>query len=639
MINLKDMRERYSRAMDFDRENREEAREDLEFRIGGEYQWPEEARRARKDRPMLTINRIPQYVRQVTGDIRINRPAIKVNPVDDQADKEIAKVLTGLIRNIEQKSRAKNAYVTAAEHAVICGLGHFRIIKEYADDDSFDQDLRIQRIDDPFGVVWDPDAKEITKEDAQYCFIPSRLSMEAFKAQYPKASLVGFETENHDYGDWVNIETVRVAEYWFKEKHKKTIVMLSTGEVVHKETIEQLGALDTVQIIQERVVDVEQIKMCIVNGAEVLDGPHDWDGKNIPVIPVVGEEVTMGNKVHRHGIVRNAKDPQRLYNYFRTIGAEMLNDQPKAPYIVAEDQVKDFKDFWANANQGSKPFLPYKPVDNAPPPTRERPPDIPAAMLQESALASDDMKSTVGIYDAALGARSNETSGKAIQARQQESDIGTYVYMDNLSIAISYCGQLLIDLIPRVYDTGRIVRILGEDDTEEFVSVNQTEIDAATGAEIVMNDLSVGKYDVTVTTGPQYSTKRMEAADGMQALIQSNPQMMATIGDLLFKNLDWPGADEIAERMKKTMPPELVGEEGEQAPPPPPNPILELEVAHKQEDLETKRLTNVEKQLNISERDVSLQEVVRQLVMQELHGLIQPQQPAPQEAGFLMPER
>lgn len=645
---------RYEAAVDAERENREQALEDLEFRAGE--QWPEGIRQEREEdgRPCLTINRMPQFIRQVTGDIRLNRPSIKVRPVDDAADIETAEVFTGIIRHIEHASNAHIAYTTAADASATCGMGHFRIVTEYADDDVFDQDIRIERMPNPFSVLWDPAAQKLDKSDARWCLVTDMVSREAFEEEWPDASTSEFDMKDgiETLRDWRDNDSIRIAEYWLKVPVKKTLGQTEDGRTIDITD----GVPDDEVVVRERPCDGHKVVQYLISGAEILDGPTEWAGKNIPIIPVVGEEIHIGERTVRHGVIRFAKDPQRLYNYWRSATAESIAHAPKAPFIVAEGQVKGLENQWKAANRSNLPYLKYKPVPDAPMPQRTTPPQISSAMLSEIGAAADDMKAVTGIYDPSLGNRSNETSGRAILARQREGDVGTFVYVDNLAYAIASCGRQLVELIPKIYDGERAVRILGEDDSEDFVRLNvpvpgddgqvnyMTAKRSKDGTLKLMAALDAGKYDVAVTTGPSYSTKRMESAESIMAFIQAAPQAAQFVLDLLAKNLDWPGADQIADRLRRLVPPQVL----EDAPPqpqapPPPDPKamaamakLEIDKAKADADItktraetEQTQLENAQKQIELAGQIGALQDVVRQTVEQTLMRVLGAGAPAP----------
>ncbi len=573
--------ERYEMAVEHERENREAAEDDLRFAAGD--QWEEAAKSAReKDgRPCLTINRMGQFVRQVTGDVRMNRPAIKVRPVDDKADPKLAEAFTGHIRHIEQCSDAQTAYNTALENAAICSQGAFRITTEYAEGTGFNLELYIRRIRSPFAVLWDPAAQELTREDADYCFVVNYMSREGFKATWPKAKDQDWEVaDDRDAPQvpdgWFSDHAIRIVEYWVKSKQSRSIALMNDASVVDVTDLDNAAILQ-LQPVNIRDVETTKVTRYLMSGAEILE-TDVWPGRFIPIIPVWGQEIHLGEKTVRHGIVRFAKDPQRSYNFHRSAAVETIALTPKQPFILTTDEVKGLENMWAAANASNKPYLIFNPdprVGNQRP--MRQPPTAPnIAALQEAEVSDNDMKSVTGIYDSSLGQKSNETSGKAILARERQGDVGTYVYIDNLAKAIAYCGRQLVDLIPKVYDTQRQMRILGEDGSTDFVTVNQQIIDPISGEQITVNDLSVGAYDVIVETGPSFSTKRQEAAESMMAFMQANPQAAAIIGDLIAKNMDWPGADEMAKRMRKLLPPGMAEPEEGEEPPPPPGPPPEI---------------------------------------------------------------
>lgn len=546
---LKVARERFTEALSVDRDNREQAVDDLQF-LAGE-QWPEEVKKAREDaeRPCLTINRLPQFVAQIEGDIRLNRPSIRVRPVED-ADDAVADVYEGLIRSIEDHSDATGAYASAAVSAAQCGMGHFRLKLENADDETFNIDIRIRRIVNPLAIVWDPASEDPMQGDARYCFVVDKMSRDAFEEEYPNATVD--EVFSEAFGDehWNYEDTVTVAEYWTCETEMRRLVLvpnpMAPGDPsqfqTYEVTEEQYAQLEAQgMILATRMVPRKQVKMWLTTGNTILSGPHVWPGKRIPIFSVWGREIHIGERTVRKGLITDAKDSQRLFNYMRSASAEMLALAPKAPWLVTDKNIEGREDEWAEANTSNAPYLTFSPDGRAPAfPRREAPPPVQSALLQESALASDDMKSTTGIYDAALGARSNETSGVAIRQRQQESDVGAYVFQDNLRRAVRACGSEIVALIPTIYDAPRTIRILGADEAPKVAQINQPN-----GV-----DLTRGKFDVTVEAGPSFSTKRQEAAELLTQVVQSNGDAFLMFGDIWARNLDVPGADELKERLE-----------------------------------------------------------------------------------------
>lgn len=563
---LKEARKQWDRAYERERSNIAAAYEDLEFLSGS--QWPEKVLKERNDegRPVLTINRLPQFVHQVTGDIRQMRPSIKVVPVDDQADEQVADIKAGLIRYIENRSDAAGIYFQAADQQVGAGIGHWRVMTEYAEDSTFLQEIRIAGVDDGISVLWDPDCKYLTREDAKFCFVPVDYSTEGFKDVFPKASQSDWSTlaEWSSLAHWYTDSHVRVAEYWVKKPDKRILALTPTGQTLDL-TDESEEDRQVAVKMGARLEERDSYKICryLITAAEILEGPEEWAGRYIPIVPVIGEEVRIGRKIVRNGIVRHAKDPQRMYNYGRSTQTEVFSLQPKAPFMVTETNVAKYQDVWDSANKKNWPYLPFEPdtKNSGQAPQRIAPPVASQGVNEAVGLANEDMKAVIGIYDASLGNRSNETSGVAIKARQQEGDVGTYTYIDNFARAVRHTGKILIDLIPHVYDTERTIRIMGEDGKIDMLKINQTQQGVGPNGEFVnqvLNDVSVGSYDVVCEVGPSYSTRRQEAKEGMIELLKATPDIAPLIMDKVVKAQDWPMADDIAKRIRANLPPAIL---------------------------------------------------------------------------------
>lgn len=559
---LREMRERFDAVVSAEGELRELAVEDLRFAYDEDGQWEEEVKELRKGRPCYTFNKVRGAIRQVVNDMRQARPGIQVRAVDSSGDPKLAETLSGLIRNIESISNAETAYDTAGEYAVACGVGAWRVTTQYADDDSFEQDIIIKRIRNPFTVYFDPSSLEYDKRDARYCFVSETLGKDEFNERYPDASVSSFESEGAGEGleRWyAQDDTVRIAEYWYKHQKPTEIALLSDGRVIElteskASIVAELQAMG-VEIVRTRQVMKDCVYMEIVSGNEILEGPYKWPGKFIPIVPVYGEEIDIEGEWKYAGLTRWAKDAQRSYNYHRSTMIELIDLQPKTPYLLTPKMIEGQEKFWKQVNRKNLPFLLYKPDAAAPGgrPLREQAAQIPAAYVQESLTASEDIKATTGIYDASLGQRSNETSGKAILARQREGDVATFAFMDNLARSIKYTGEILVDLIPKIYDTERVIRVLGKDGGEDYVTLNQTVMNPQTGQPEIVNDITTGKYDVTVTTGPSYTTQRVEAAEQMMNLMQVRPELAGLLADIFVKSLDMPYADEVHKRVRLMM--------------------------------------------------------------------------------------
>jgi hypothetical protein len=533
-------------------------------------------------RPCLTINKLPQHVHQVTNEQRMNRPGIKVIPADDKADVDMADVFNGVIRHIEYISDADVAYDTACENQVSYGEGYIRLLTEYCDEDTFDQDIKIGRIRNSFSVYMDPLIQDPTGADAKWCFVTEDLPKAEYERLYPDAApistLMSLGVGDQSIAQWIGENTIRIAEYFYIEYEKQTLNLYPGNQTAFSGTPED----KTLRMmfgkpIRTREADRKKVKWCKINGYDILE-EREWAGAYIPVVRVVGNEFEVDGQMYVSGLVRNAKDAQRMYNYWVSQEAEMLALAPKAPFIGYGGQFEGYEQQWKTANTNNWPYLEVNPdvTDGQgavlPLPQRAQPPMASSGLLQAKAGAAEDIKSATGQYNASLGMTSNERSGKAILARQREGDIGTYHYVDNLARAIRHIGRQLVDLIPKIYDTERIARIIGEDGEPDTVKMNPMQdepvkrITDQEGAliEKIYNP-AVGKYDVRVITGPGYATKRQEALESMAQLLQGNPQLWQVAGDLFVKNMDWPGAQDLAKRFKKTIDPKVLADEDDPA--------------------------------------------------------------------------
>jgi hypothetical protein len=585
---LDEMRRRYTMAIAAYSSSREDELDDLRFMAASpdnQWQWPADVLSTRGSlqgqtinaRPCLTINKLPQHVKQVTNEQRQNRPSGKVIPADDKADVEVAAIYEGIIRHIEYVSDADVAYDTACENQVVYGEGYIRLLTDYCSEDSFDQDLKIGRIRNSFSVYMDPMIQDPTGADARWCFITEDIPKKEYESAYPDAAPISVLMAN-GIGDqylsqWLSEDTVRIAEYFYYKNKLVTLNLYPNntsyfeGSLEDKE-MKKLG----VKPIKTRKVNRKQVMWCKTNGYEILE-EREWVGKWIPVVRVVGNEYEVEGEIYISGLIRNAKDAQRMYNYWVSQEAEMLALAPKAPFIGYGGQFEGYEAQWKTANTTNWPYLEVNAdvTDGMgavlPLPQRAQPPMASSGLLQAKAGASEDIKTVTGQYDASLGMGGNERTGRAILARERQSDTGTYHYVDNLSRAIRHVTRQLVDMIPKIYDTERVARIVGLDGEVGMAKINPDqeepikEIRDERGIliEKIYNP-SVGLYDVCVTTGPSYMTKRQESMDAMSQILQANPQLWSVAGDLFVKNMDWPGAQELSARLAKTIDPKLLSD-------------------------------------------------------------------------------
>jgi hypothetical protein len=586
---LATMRSRFTMAISAYGESREDELDDLRFMAGSpdnQWQWPADVLATRGSvqgqtinaRPCLTINKLPQHVRQVTNQQRQNRPSGKVIPADDNADVAVAEVFDGIIRHIEYMSDADVAYDTACDNQVTYGEGYVRILTEYAREDSFDQDLRIGRIRNAFSVYMDPTIQDPCGSDAQWCFITEDIVKADYERMFPDAAPIS-SILTRGIGDqslsmWLSENTIRIAEYFYID-HKKATLHLYPGNVTAFKGTPQDQNLAAMfgKPLRTRVVDRRRVMWLKTNGYEVLE-EREWAGKYIPVVRVVGNEFEVDGRLYVSGLVRNAKDAQRMYNYWVSQEAEMLALAPKAPFIGYGGQFEGYEMQWKTANTNNWPYLEVNPdvTDGAgnvlPLPQRAQPPLAQTGLIQAKMGAAEDIKATTGQYNASLGQQGNERSGRAILARVQEGDTGTYHFVDNLGRAIRHVTRQLVDLIPKIYDTERIARIIGVDGEVGMAKINPMQPEPVKKIYDQMGNViekiynpSVGQYDVVITTGPSYLTKRQEAVEAMANILQTSPQLWQVAGDLFIKNMDWPGAQEMAARFKKIIDPKVLAED------------------------------------------------------------------------------
>ena len=545
---------------DSDSNNRAEALDDVRFAAGD--QWPVDVQNSRvlEARPCLTINKVDAYIRQICNQQRQQRPRIKVHGMNNDSDAKVAEIITGITRHIENQSDADQAYDHAFEYCVKMGWGYWRVTTDYVRDDSFDQEIYIKRIENPFSVYFDPNSVEPDGSDSEKCLVTTVVSKAVFRKMYPNAEdTQGFSSRGtgDTESEWVTKEDIRIAEYFYTEREKAMIIQLSDGttgysdEMPSKETLAEAG----ITVIDKRDTWRKKIKWCKLTAMQILE-EGEWAGKFIPIVPVYGQEVRVDDKHKKFGLVRMAKDPQRMYNYWSTALTETVALAPKAKWLLAEGQDEGHENEWAMANIKAMPVLRYKQTDIegriAPAPTRLQPEPPPAGVMTALQGMNQDLQAVVGIFDPAQLPQGMQ-SGKSLQGQQTQADMTNFHYYDNLTRSIRHTGRIILDLIPKIYDRQRVMRIIGDDGKPEMVTINEQGQDEQ-GVSKVLNDVTVGEYDVVMETGPGYNSKRQEAVDSMMSLLGADPTLMQTAGDLIFRNMDFPGAEVIADRLAAANP-------------------------------------------------------------------------------------
>ena len=567
---------------DADTMNRQEALEDLKF-VGGD-QWPVELQNSRnlESRPVITINKLDGYCRQVSNQQRQQRPRIKVHATNTHEQMVEAEIIQGLIRHVEVNSNADHAYDNGFDYAVRMGWGFMRVRTDYVSPDSFDQEIYIDPVDNPFTVYFDPNSIAPDGSDAERCLVTTMVPKAEFRKMYPEADDGGTSFTQRGTGDsqseWITKEDIRLAEYYYTVREKATLYLLSDGTSTFADDKDFFNRLQVagINIVDKRDSHKKTIKYCKLTGVEVIE-EGVWPSKYLPIVPIYGRHIVISDKRHKFGMVRYAKDPQRMYNFWQTSITESVALAPKAKWLMAEGQDEGHENDWAQANIKSFPLLRYKQTDidgrPAPAPTRLQPEPPPAGVMAAAAGVNEDIKVMMGIFDPAQLKQGN-ISGKALNGQQQQVDLTNFDYYDNLTRSIAHVGKIILDLIPKIYDTQRVLRIIGEDGKPQLVTVNEQD---AIG-NILKNNTAVGQYDVVMETGPGYNSKRQEAVDSMMQLLGADPALMQTAGDLIFRNMDFPGADIIADRLATLNPLAQIDEHSDI----PPQVQMQLAQAQKQ---------------------------------------------------------
>lgn len=559
---LQDVRETYKLDLQADQDNRDAAIEDKKF-VAGE-QWDPQVLQQRQGLPCLTLNTIPQFIAQLVGDWRTNQTSVKVLPAEN-GDKDVADIRSDLIRSIETKSRAERVFNNAFESMVQCGDGAFRVAVQYAGEDVFDQEIVLSPIDDCLSVVWDRLSIDPTGRDATHCFVDDMVPEKEFKARWPGVNPSTLEAKERKVllaGGWLDDKNVRVTEHWRMIERTRTLVLFEDGTIFDldqlKEEVKTQDLKDFMakhgKPVRTREAPCTYAQMHLITGFDILAGPYEWKMTRLPIIRMSGRTVSVGDRRVRYGLVRHMKDAVRLRNFWRSIAAEQLGYAPKAQWLATESAVEGREDAFRKAHKTRDPLLVVnddtvigQDIQRIEPPTMQ------SALLNEAQINAQDMKDITGIHDASLGIKSNETSGKAIMARQREGDVASLTYYDNGNMAVLEAGDVMNQLIPQIYDGTRIIRIIGEDESAKLVNINDPN-------DPKSPNLATGNYDVAISTGASYTTRRVEAAESMMNAIQVFPELMSVAGDLVVKAQDWPGAEELADRLLKTIPPQLLSD-------------------------------------------------------------------------------
>lgn len=597
---------------------------DEQFIAGNQWDPKDLLKRDAEGKVSITVNQLQLYVSRVAGAQRKQVQEIKVMPVEANSkeqeiktvggqDVTVSKVYEGVIRNIQKVSNASTQYKTSFRHC-LTGIGWLRVLTDYSRQDSFELDVLIKAIPNRWSVLMDPMAKEEDYSDANYCFVFEKITNEEFKKRYPDKMTGDLDTSSENDNWWSSRDNITITEYFRREPVTRTILLLSDGNTVYEDEVKDvLDELEKagVTVVRKRKVKTYKVIWSKITANSVLEKEREFPTSTIPIVPVLGREVNIKGKKVYQGLVTHARDPQRMLNYWQSAATERVALSPKVPYIAEDESIEGYEKWWRQANTTNLPYLPYKAGKQRP--TREAPAPMPVAEMQMGQTQQGLIQTTVGLFDSSIGKEGNETSGRAILARQAEADTGTFDFVDNLANAMRRIGILCVELIPKVYDTERILRITNPDGSGDFVEINKVVVDEQTGDQVVINDLALGKYDVSITSGASYATKRIEAADSMLQLAGVVPQVGQVAADIIAGNLDFPQSEEVAERIKKTIPPHLLSPEEQQelaknAPEPQPDPNLEMRNALAQMKLEQEKLKTAQQELKTEQDKFGLME-------------------------------
>lgn len=578
---VKVAKDQFKRCQDWEKDSRLNFVFDTKFVNGDSqnlWQWPEEVSgdRNRKNRPCLTINKAKVHCLQIINDQRQNKSQVEIRPVGNGASYEAAKVFEGVIRHVEYISNAQDAYSNATWNQVSGGIGYWRILTEYSSDNNFDLDIKIKRVQDPLSIYMDPDIEEANGSDARFVFIFRNVPRKDFEQEYGKEDAVNDTPLGYGSGedgdDWDTKDHVRVCEYYRRAEKNDTLHELADGSTLKESDSKDVEGLRA-SSVRSRDIPTPKIEWFKIAGQKIVDR-QDWPGKYIPVVRLVGEEIIIDKKLDRRGHVRSLIDPQRMYNYWSSAAVEQVALIGKTPWVASVESVEGFEENYTNANVENKAWMPYRATvdgQKMDPPRRTEPAQMAPAYLDGMKIAQNELMMASGQYEANMGEKSNEVSGKAVQERQRQGENATYHYIDRFAQAIRFTGQILVDLIPKIYDVPRVIKIMAEDGTQTSVQVDPQHPESHTQMQDPTDDSynpqqvtaifnpTVGEFDVEADIGPAYATRRQEAFNALTQIIQSDPNLMPIVGDILFKAADFPLADEAAERLKNMVSPQAMG--------------------------------------------------------------------------------
>ena len=559
----KEALEFYDESVSFDVEERGKSVDDVRYLNMDDCQWDDYTKSVRRDRPMYHIDKISLPMNQLKGDYKQNRAEPKIIAVDGAGNAKVAEVMGSLIRTIQNEPKARFAKDKAAECMFEAGFGAWRVITEEDPNDPFIQNIKVLPILDPWYSVWrDPFAEDLNGRDDNGTILERELSKRAFERRFPDKAASDIQAPMNRRGDnrsnrWFGRDTVRVAEYWRRTMEPDTVYLMNDGRVIRKskagDVLDELSN-QGILVVKEKKVKFPLVRMYKMSGIEILEEPSEWMGMTIPIITVYGYITHINNCRYYRGMVRKAKDPSRIYDYATSANIEAIAASPKDPVYVTPEQISGHESMYENFNSNNSPFMLYNPDPEAPgPPQRGGAPAVQAGLIQQIQQADFDIQATTGRFSPSLGDNPKDQSGRAVIAQQKQGDLGTFSLVDNMWSGITFEGEIIMDLIPKIYDTERLERIIKADGTTELVAINQTVIDEQTNRPVVVNDLSVGRYNLTIDISPSFKSQRQEQLNLLEAMSRTSPEIALLSSDLKARVTDFAFSDELQKRLRKLL--------------------------------------------------------------------------------------
>lgn len=541
-----------------DRDNREKAREVTLFLKKPDGQWEPEIVKNMKGRPMYTFDRCNPIVRSISGEMKQADFDIQVRPSGGDASKDTAKLLDGLVRNIENISNASQVFGAAGKKMVEVGFDAWRVTTEWADGDSFDQDLFIRKIANSVDRVWfDTNAEMQSMEDASWAFVLQSMSPDAYDEKFPDGSKQSVGEDRFSNSHCQQAENIVVGEFLYKKPITIELVLMDNNKVYQvdddfEKVVDDLKRLG-VNEVKRRKRDSHKVFTRFFDGANWLKSEQETVFQWIPVIPTFGNFEISENKVIYHGVVQHLMDAQRVLNYAASRDIEEGALAPKDKLMITREQAAKDTATLETMNTNNHPAQLYTHVPNQPAPYRLGGAQMNPGLQTTIATMGQMITESSGMFAANQGQQLANESGVALERLQNKGDIATVDYYDSQEVAICHTARIIIDAIPRLMDTERQQRILNEDGSFDMQILNQTIIDEQSGDPVTLNDLSVGQYDVTCKVGPAFHSRQQETVKAITDIAKVDPSIIGLSADVLLNNIVAPGIDQIAARARAQM--------------------------------------------------------------------------------------